>query len=157
MLFEEQIRKEYPFKHWIIAVTKFIHFITNIFLNIFHDYINKKKTGSLFSYWENKSIVLIGKLNLKTRRTKIEPIPFRDWSRHAPQCKNCQTYYWHRMQSISSMYTAVLLRLAILLLKQKHSLSTGILVSASFLLLHNGDQTCVWGEAEWVSASSHAW
>lgn len=62
-------------------------------------------------------------MNLKTRRTKIEPIPFRDWSRHAPQCKNCQTYYWHRMQSISSMYTAVLLRLAILLLKQKHSLS----------------------------------
>lgn len=48
MLFEEQIRKEYPFKHWIIAVTKFIHLITNIFLNIFHDYINKKNGISLF-------------------------------------------------------------------------------------------------------------
>lgn len=33
------------------------------------------------------------KIESKTRRTKIEPIPFRDWSRHAPQCKNCQTYY----------------------------------------------------------------
>lgn len=156
MLFEEQIRKEYPFKHWIIAVTKFIHLITNIFLNIFHDYINKKNGISLFLL--RKLINRINwKIESKTRRTKIEPIPFRDWSRHAPQCKNCQTYYWHRMQSISSMYTAVLLTLAILLLKQKHSLSTGILVSASFLLLHNGDQTCVWGEAEWVSASSHAW
>lgn len=48
MLFEEQIRKEYPFKHWIIAVTKFIHFITNIFLNTFHDYINKKKRDLSF-------------------------------------------------------------------------------------------------------------